>query len=101
MWPTAIDGDKVHNMYTTHLLEMASIRDSILLRQSGHDVFKEVRTYQHREFSAAENQEASLDHDWQVVAEAQACLPDERQVLALVLTQLHWAFWYQYFLLVC
>ena len=57
-----------------HLLEMASIsvgsKDSILLQQSGRDVFKEVWTYQHRrklKFSlAAENQEVSLGHDWRV-----------------------------------
>jgi len=46
MWLIVVDGDKVHNAYNNHLLEMTSInvgsKDSIHLQQSDHDVFKEM-----------------------------------------------------------
>ena len=67
-----INGNKEHNAYTNHLFEIASIsigsKDSILLQQSGHDVFKELWTQQHainfKKFSLiAEKQEAVLMTD--------------------------------------
>ena len=46
--PFAIDYDKVHNAYT--LFKMVNINvgsEDSILRQSGHDVFKEMWTQQH------------------------------------------------------
>ena len=69
MWPIVIDGDKVHNAYNNHPLEMVSInvgsKDSIHLQQSGHDVFKEMWTQQHAEkfLLVAEKQEVALMTD--------------------------------------
>jgi len=67
-----IDGDKVHGAYTNHLFKVVSIsigsKDSILLQQSGHDIFKEMWTQQHavnfEKFSlVAKKKEAALMTD--------------------------------------